>query len=224
MSDTPKLPDFDSFVFSLRQNNLPGTQNRRLLREMYGLAEEGRWIETEGLEKLKDMARQHREVIRKYDVALRALGRVELSLDIATKLAKEVSVDSRYWNSLFDPTKKSIQDGSDRLLQARQMHIDRIHNRFLKGKELHKYVPLSLWKEYEYPLKRFGWKPIETWFLGVLDDMLTATYGQGKKALTPGDRYRLIRLAFQTAFGQEKDLKTIAVAVARFRKARNNSS
>jgi hypothetical protein len=217
MSEAPQFPKFDSFVSSLRQTNLPGTKNRKFMQKVYRLAEQARHYEAEGEAAVKDAARPHRQVIRKCVLTRRALRRVEKELDVAKKRAAEIYPHPFYWQILFEPAEESVADVTHKLEQIQQQAADSVHGRFLAKKETHKYEVLL--PDYDYPSRRLGSKPVETWFCNRLNDLLTLKF-RGKEALTPRDRYRLIQSVFRTSFNVHKELKTIEVALRRSRRVK----
>ena len=213
------LCDFSSFTSALRQSQLPGTEDRRFLREMYSLAAQRGYLETESQQNVKDVARKYRPIIRKWRPVLSALERTRKLLAETQNRCEEMYPDPIYWRKLFHPAEQSLLDISFTVQQTQQRSIDQLHPRSLKKQETSQWHPL--FPQYYYPLERFGWKPVETWLLDELDALLSRYFRAEKKEIAPGDRYKLIQSTFEAAFHECKELDTIKVAVLRIAKRRD---
>ncbi len=100
------LCDFPSFTSALRQSQLPGTEDRRFLREMYSLAAQRGYLETESQQNVKDVARKYRPIIRKWRPVLSALGRTRKLLAETQNRCEEMYPDPIYWRKLFHPAEQ----------------------------------------------------------------------------------------------------------------------
>lgn len=219
MSNPFPLRGFRSFATALRQTQLPGSRDRRLLREIYSLAARRRYLETESQQIVKNVARIHRPVIGKWRSVLSAIERTRKLLAEVQGHCEEMYPDPIYWQNLFHPAAESLSDISHVIEQTQQRTIDKLHPRSLKKREAAKWNPL--FPQYDYPPKRFGWKPVETWFLEELDDLLYRYFRECKAEPAPGDRYNLIQAVLKAAFNERKELDTIKVAVLRIAKHRD---
>src|ERR1700693_758058 len=210
MADPVQLRDFASFASALRQTELPGARDRRLMLEVYRLAARRAYFETKGQQSVENVARKYRPIIRKWHSVLSALERTRKLLAKTQNRGEEMYPDPLYWKKLFQPTTESLQDISDTIRQTQQRSIDRLHPRSLKKQETAKWH--SLFPQYDYPLKRVGWKPVETWFLEELDDLLSRHFRVREEQLAPGDRYKLIQAILKAAFSESKELDAVKVA------------
>jgi hypothetical protein len=215
------LRDFTSFTSTLRQTRLPGTRDRRLLRKVHSLAARCEHLEGEGQQSVKDVAHKYRPIIRRWRPVLSALERTRRLLAETENHCEEMYPDPLYWKKLFRHAEESLLDISYTIRQIQQRAVDQLHPRSLKKKETAKWHPLR--PQYDYPLNRLGWKPVERWLLDQLDNLIYRYFREREEELTPGDRYKLIQAIWRAAFDEHKEIDSIKVAVLRIAKRRDHT-
>lgn len=220
MSDPSLLPDFATFASTLRQTNLPGTEDRRFLKDIYRLARRGIYLQTEGQQTVKATALKQKHVIQDWRSAIRTLERAQRNLTKAQNFCEERFPDPFYWKIQFQSATESLSDLAYSILQTQRRTLGLLHPHSLKKEERLKVKWESLlWPhEYDYPLARLGWKPAATWLIGELDDLFSVHFKSEK--VTATDRHRLIKAILQIAFQVSMDLNAIKVAILRIRKRR----
>jgi hypothetical protein len=237
MSDHP-LPDFDSFATALQQTNLPGTRDRRFLSKVYELVSASQNLQTEGQHKAKEVADKYRPIIDKLDAALKDIKDARKFLDDTRKRLEKIffcGVPSRPPHlfhpsqdppSKYAPPQDALSDVEDALYRRRQLALGFLHPHFVKKK---KGEPDSigyrslLENEFEYPLARWGWKPVETWFIEELHSLFSECF-TGKTKVPKNQRYRLIQAIFNVAFGEEKTVESIKLHVRRIEERRKKAT
>jgi hypothetical protein len=138
--------------------------------------------------------------------------RIERDFENAKKRAQDIPAPYEHWNVIFCPVEEGIANIRASLEKIRQHAIDGQHPRLRSRKHEPKWALLI--QPHSYPLRNLGWKAADTWLIGQLDRLISRRW----RKIAAGKRYRLIQTVLIAAFNEEKDLKTIAVAVARSRK------
>lgn len=211
MTGPTNLRDFDMFAAAF---NAPDVQNPRLLRQIYSLAERCDYLRSTGQEEARRISHQKlRPVIRRCTDVLMVLSRADKALENAKQRAHDIPAPLDHWNLMFFPVDEGLADIRASLKKIRQHAIDGQHPRLRSRKHEPRWELLI--QPHDYPLPNLGWKAADTWLIGRLDQLISRRW----RKIAPGRRYRLIQTVFIAAFNEHKDLKTIAVAVARFRKA-----
>jgi hypothetical protein len=220
MSDSSLLPDFASFASALRQTRLPGTGDRRFLKDIYRLARRGIYLQTEGQQTVKATALKQKQVIQDWRSVIGTLKRAQRNLTKAQKFCEEKFPDPFYWKIQFQAATESLSDLVYSILQTQRRTLARLHPHSLKKEErLEVKWESLLWpNEYDYPLARLGWKPAATWLIGELDDLFSV-YFEGEK-VTATDRHRLVKAIVQIAFKVSMELNAIKVAISRIKERR----
>jgi hypothetical protein len=224
VSEQHPLPDLESFASVMRQTNLPGTDQSRFLRKVYGLAARCHFLQTKAQQNAKQAADEHRPTIDALDAALVVLEQAQKYLNETRKSLEKNSPRFLNWRATFDSAKEPLLEASSKLRRQRQLELGFLHRHFLKysGDErtTGRYKSLLYWDE-EYPLDRWGSTPAETWLIGQLDDTFSG-YFTGKKAITQERRYKLILAVLDAAFGGSPDtpanLDNIKVRLSNIRK------
>ena len=220
MSDSSLLPDFATFASTLRQTNLPGTEDRRFLKDIYRLARRGIYLQTEGQQTVKATALKQKHVIQDWRSAIRTLERAQRNLTKAQNFCEERFPDPFYWKIQFQSATESLSDlaysiPTDPATYARPLTPPLPQERG----EIEGEMGIAPAHEYDYPLARLGWKPAATWLIGELDELLFSVHFKSEK-VTATDRHRLIKAILQIAFQVSMDLNAIKVAILRIRKRR----
>lgn len=208
MAEFPSLPHFEPFAVELQKTNLPGTQDESFVRSAYQITREHYELQTEGQKKAEDMAKKYRPAVDRIYAAFDALEETRKILDGQLEYFKKefagMSVD---WERLFHAAKSALEEPNT-LHRQRQILLGYFHRHFLRyDRNEHKtmrYRSLLNWYEYEYPLGRWGWTPIESQLIEALDSFFSS-YFTGKRKATKNDCYKLIRVILDAAFGGYPD-------------------
>ena len=221
MSKQSPLRDFNSFEDSLRQTGLPGTKNPSLLREIYALAKRSEHLEDKGEKSVAQVAKKYRPMIRHSRAVLSALERVQKCLAEAQRRCERMYPESQFCQSVFQPAFLSLSELVRNIESNKHLFIDQLHPRSLRKGETQRWELLL--PEYDYPLKRLGYKVVETQFLTELSALLSQHFKTTRRGPAESDRRKLIQAVFQAAFGLKKEETAIKQALARIPKREKES-
>lgn len=211
MTGSTKLRSYQEFSSELKKSRLPGTEDPKLLHDIYtvaqqrlGLEERGRVTKYEEEPKL----RRRRSQLAK---ALRKLKKASKEIDAALDICSAAIPRECYWLETFNPAKEAIRKLTSSVDETRDLDLTALHPKLRKGESPLFQTPVL---GHRYELDRFGSKPAFSWFLLVMDRLVEDHFSHH-----PGrhSRDRLIKKVLSAAFGENLSEDTIKTDLYRLK-------
>jgi hypothetical protein len=208
---------FNAFAAVLSQTGLPGTADRRFVRKLFRAVNKCKYLQKESQDKPHRIAKEKiRPVVKQCDDLLKKLRQIQADCSSLRKLTW--TLYASHLQDQFSAIDKACEQISHSIKFTRERTVAEIHPHFRKSSEKVQWENLIGHYVYDYPFKKFGWKPAETW----LEQELNAIIAKHLKNTSPKQNCQLIQAVFRHGLEETKTLKAIEVALHRNNSARKH--